>query len=271
MLVDKDMSQSLTLQGAEHLRKAKYFYGVGEVEAASHQISCWHDCECWLALISGINQPPPPKQLQYYFDGADEAPPKEISEFDLLLSQLRESYPRQIARYLVSISCNYRKACDLFYMGEQSKAQAQLRMGWRLLKAMLQSENLQLSNPPRDISFYFADQISPDHNIKALLIWRRQAAISVGKVQAAAYFEVARQEYAMGRMQGANFHLNKWWTQLAEIARLEARVFSGYMLTADYYFGNGGDAPPYPALVPRKPKPGADPTAISLALPTSNQ
>lgn len=139
ILVDADMSHALILQGAEHFRKAQYYHEMGEVTAASYQISCWHDCECWIALISGTGQPPPPlpKQSQFYFDGKNEAPQKEISEFDMLLSQLRESYPQRFARYLISISSNYRKACDLFYMGKITKAQVQLYMGWQMHKAML--------------------------------------------------------------------------------------------------------------------------------------
>ena len=273
ILADADMTHALILQSAEHYRKAQYYHEMGEVFAASHQISCWHDCECWIALISGTGQPPPPlpKQSQYYFDGKNEAPQKEISEFDMLLSQLRESYPQRIARYFVSISCNYRKACDLFYMGEMTKAQVQLHMGWQMHKATLQSENQQLIDPPRNASFYFAAFINPELNIKAPMSRRREAALSIGKVQAAAYFEVARQEYQMWRINSSNYYLHKWWTQLEEIAKLEQTDFSEVLHTANYYFGNGDDVPPDPALVPRRPKPGADPTAISLPLPTSNQ
>lgn len=273
ILVDADMSHALILQGAEHFRKAQYYHEMGEVTAASYQISCWHDCECWIALISGTVQPPPhlPKQSQFYFDGKNEAPQKEISEFDMLLSQLRESYPQRFARYLISISSNYRKACDLFYMGEITKAQVQLHMGWQMHKAMLQSENQQLIDPPRNVAFYFAPFINPEYNITAPMSRWRMVALSTGKIQAAAYFDVARQEYTTGRINTANYYLHKWWTELKEIANLEKTAFSEVLHTADYYFGNGDDVPPDAALVPRKPKPGADPTAGSLPLPKSNQ
>ena len=68
-----------------------------------------------------------------------------------------------------------------------------------------------------------------------------------------------------------NYYLHKWWTESKEIAKLEKTAFSEVLHTADYYFGNGDDVPPDAALVPRKPKPGADPTAGSLPLPKSNQ
>jgi hypothetical protein len=271
ILLDADILRKLTLLKDQHMRKAQYYHSIGEEGAASHQISCWYDCDCWIALVSGLHQPPPPRQPQYYLGGKLETPPKEISEFDLLLSRLRSNLPEQLVDNFALIGINYRKACDLFYLGEQSRALAQLRMGWQMHQAIIQSQSLVPIDPPYDPSLYFAPFINPEYNIRAPLSRKIEAELSIAKVHAAASFEIARQEYTTGRINTANYYLHKWWTESKEIANLEKTAFSEVLHTADYYFGNGDDVPPDAALVPRKPKPGADPTAGSLPLPKSNQ